>query len=373
MSSSSSFSLKIPCSARSPLKRSACDRCRMMKLRCSGSESNTRPCVRCERVDAACVTGSPKSPGRPLRSTPATTGQPRPISRRSHSETNILARDETAPTAEMPVPPTQQTGATKDAPPVDSLPSRISMGELQGEENEMVDTDMGEEQLSMLSQLDNEIPLDFGPFQIDFLSPPYNLTKPDFQGHMYTHDENTHNVMMECSGDEPISHHMGSSESNYRICRLNMHLSRQSLHLMRGSQQSSSHGISNPKGHHATVDLPYASSETTRAGEVLKNMTEFLAIIQQFASENSAAGSGESNNSMSQGLYCHYPFMCGHLSPGCSDSCCSSLSSMRSSPSSSSSSSSLRPDTARRPATETAHTGDQAPPRDVRDRSGPAN
>lgn len=56
--------------------RSACDRCRVQKLRCSQRPSadqqmvgqrSDQPCTRCERAGTKCVTGSARSLGRPRR------------------------------------------------------------------------------------------------------------------------------------------------------------------------------------------------------------------------------------------------------------------------------------------------------------------
>ncbi|KAI0420561.1 hypothetical protein F5X98DRAFT_331251 [Xylaria grammica] len=52
----------------SPWKRSACDRCRSLKLKCErDNEKATRPCIRCSRADATCFTSSAKAPTRSAR------------------------------------------------------------------------------------------------------------------------------------------------------------------------------------------------------------------------------------------------------------------------------------------------------------------
>ncbi|KAI1129527.1 hypothetical protein F5Y10DRAFT_238112 [Nemania abortiva] len=49
----------------SPWKRSACDRCRSLKLKCKrDNENTTQSCVRCIRADATCFTSSAKSSAR---------------------------------------------------------------------------------------------------------------------------------------------------------------------------------------------------------------------------------------------------------------------------------------------------------------------
>ena len=52
---------------RTIAKRSACDRCREHKLRCSRSQgrSDHEPCIRCVRARTSCVTGAPRIVGRP--------------------------------------------------------------------------------------------------------------------------------------------------------------------------------------------------------------------------------------------------------------------------------------------------------------------
>ncbi|KAI0485720.1 hypothetical protein F4859DRAFT_472221 [Xylaria cf. heliscus] len=49
----------------SPWKRSACDRCRSLKLKCDRDNKNTKQsCIRCTRADVKCFTSSAKSPAR---------------------------------------------------------------------------------------------------------------------------------------------------------------------------------------------------------------------------------------------------------------------------------------------------------------------
>ncbi|KAI0441752.1 hypothetical protein F4803DRAFT_521981 [Xylaria telfairii] len=52
----------------SPWKRSACDRCRSLKLKCKRDNENmAQPCIRCSRADAACCTSPAKSSARLAR------------------------------------------------------------------------------------------------------------------------------------------------------------------------------------------------------------------------------------------------------------------------------------------------------------------
>lgn len=58
------YSKKSTTPVRTPLKRSACDRCRLQKLRCYRAEDDTKlSCTRCLRASISCIT----SPAKPLR------------------------------------------------------------------------------------------------------------------------------------------------------------------------------------------------------------------------------------------------------------------------------------------------------------------
>ncbi|KAL8395058.1 hypothetical protein RB595_002825 [Gaeumannomyces hyphopodioides] len=49
------------------VKRSACDQCRVKRVRCLRPPNSTAPCARCSHIGARCVTGASGHPGRPRR------------------------------------------------------------------------------------------------------------------------------------------------------------------------------------------------------------------------------------------------------------------------------------------------------------------
>ncbi|KAL2016568.1 hypothetical protein VTK56DRAFT_3397 [Thermocarpiscus australiensis] len=86
-----------------PWRRSACDRCRLQKLRCvrAKEDDTSRPCTRCLRIQYPCFTSSAKPPGRNSgRLPPAPSASPstrRKATRRRASEDVSLAPGQNSP------------------------------------------------------------------------------------------------------------------------------------------------------------------------------------------------------------------------------------------------------------------------------------
>ncbi|KAI0098622.1 hypothetical protein GGR51DRAFT_537779 [Nemania sp. FL0031] len=81
----------------SPWKRSACDRCRSLKLKCKrDNENTTQSCIRCTRADATCFTSSAKAPARLAQAqTNAQFASPAPSPVRVNTDiTELLSRRE---------------------------------------------------------------------------------------------------------------------------------------------------------------------------------------------------------------------------------------------------------------------------------------
>ena len=111
-----------PLSRRSPLKRSACDRCRSMKLRCEGNESSALSCTRCSQANAKCNTSSAKLPGRPTRKKVQLLETASSIDLRSHPA--IFTRDQTMPPmVDMPFPSHENSVTIEDILNSWSLPA----------------------------------------------------------------------------------------------------------------------------------------------------------------------------------------------------------------------------------------------------------
>ncbi|KLJ07765.1 hypothetical protein EMPG_16760 [Blastomyces silverae] len=108
-------------------KRSACDRCREHKLRCSRSQSlENEPCVRCVRADASCVTGAPRPLGRPP-TRPNNTHQQRGSRRPRHSVFVSVTAPRSAPeVSPASVPDPEPKAATEPSQELASPSTRGS-------------------------------------------------------------------------------------------------------------------------------------------------------------------------------------------------------------------------------------------------------
>ncbi|KAK7753786.1 hypothetical protein SLS62_004151 [Diatrype stigma] len=60
----------VPKANKSSLRRTACDRCRMQKLKCLRDDEGQPRCIRCTRLNVACEVGRTGRPGRPRKPNP---------------------------------------------------------------------------------------------------------------------------------------------------------------------------------------------------------------------------------------------------------------------------------------------------------------
>jgi len=308
-----------------------------MKLRCSRNDSNDLPCVRCARANAACTTGSAKPLNRSLG---------------IHASADPKTWQYAIDLQEVPPFDDQELFITDDCDEVmenissESVePSSITTDWLIDDGNDgIIATHVaGEEADVLLTSLDNELPLDFGQLQGDGFSSLPNLGNRSYlQQAEYFGDDR---AAMDNFTSESVFPHMENVDITARIYHLNTKLLLSSSALHKERQENSLVDVMSIESKHNTSKSRRSFSDNKEASgvhQVLSNMFEFLAIIQQCVQDRESAGNEDLNAREFQPQSAS-SIWCGILPFMCSDFSGSSQSSTRVSPLSTSSSSSYCP------------------------------
>ncbi|KAL6166240.1 hypothetical protein ACJQWK_07599 [Exserohilum turcicum] len=265
-------------------KRSACDRCRLQKLRCPPSVDGTETCTRCKRLGARCITSYPRRPNGAQQTTQSQ-GQPELRPKLVHglqfpastvASTPAMSTPSTIVTAPMNTSTTYQPTSyvTNMDISYDSLPSSLD------DASDRFSSQAGSLRLdswglsnddAMSGFLTNDSPSFHSPptFEIDGSGSSADF--PDSFGHM----------QVGCMDTTSHGQHSHILECNARLCNLNLDLSKRLQECLGTTPQGSPRLYNAKPEDGSTGDRDGINTTLERA---LGDLSEFIAVIRSYVS-----------------------------------------------------------------------------------------
>lgn len=273
----------------STAKRLACERCRHQKLRCPPRDQPTEPCSRCARLGTHCVTGYPRPHGRTIRKGSLTRGRTssRPELRLRPStsliQTILPECGKLAPTLSSEI--SLQDSLCHDGSPQLSI---ISSQEQETVFTPFVEAAFKCDMPHFHRAQNGDIGDGFWPnyqdlYKFDDL-PAINTTSNNTEGELDTLGMGDDSSQSSCSSATP-NPFASSWEYDQRLSQLNLSCSTRLENSLDITETSKSGAISSDLNN---MSYEEGSWSETNLGELLRDMSEFISIVQSYKRAESA-------------------------------------------------------------------------------------